>query len=422
MAVVPQPAEDHSQGHLPDRTGAVDGRYSDEAVARNAVLVDRIHSAQRVMSVAVAEILSAASEADEGESYWADGAQATDEWLVGNLRIHSRTARRWARLARKLRDYPETRKKLASGELNLDQLVELMKYLDPENEAEVLEAAVFESADDLADTARSQRTVSRERVKQTRSERWFEGFFDHDDMKYTFAGEIPGQDGLIVDKALQLLAWNAAEEPVYELPRHPEHRLADALVEMASNALGNHSNTDVATVVLHVDAERLADTDSVGSAEFASEVPMEAIRRMCCDGRLQLVTRDDYGVLGVGRVRRTIPGWLRRLVRQRDKGCRFPGCRRTYWTEIHHIIHWAHGGPTDLDNLVTLCGHHHRMLHEDQWRISGDPNSDVVFHLPSGTPFHRQPGKRDWETLRNLDLTAIHHWIEQHHPTKPNPG
>ncbi len=411
MAEMPQPVEDHN----PDR-------YSAEAVARNAALKDRIHSAQRLMSAAVAEILTAASEADEDGTYWADGAQATDEWLVGNLKIHSRTARRWTRLARKLRDYPETRRKLASGDLNLDQLHELMKYLEPDDEAAVVAAAVHDTADDLAEAARSLRTVSRERVKQTRSERWYEGFFDHDEMKYSFSGEIPSQDGLIVDKAIQLLAWNAPEEPGYELPRHPEHRMADALVEMASNALANHSNTDVATVVIHADAEKLVSPGAVGSAEFACEVPMEAIRRMCCDGRVQLVTRDEDGVLGVGRVQRTIPPWLRRLARERDGGCRFPGCGRTYWTQIHHIIHWARGGPTDLDNLITLCGHHHRLLHEDGWRINGDPNQEVLFHLPSGTPFEWRPGERNWEILRDLDLAALHHWIQNHGLARPGSG
>lgn len=410
-----QPAEQRS-------TAAARDRYSETNVALNTALKDRIHRAHRLMSAAAAEIFAAALEADEAESYWADGAQTTDEWLVGNLKIHSRTARRWTRLARKLSDFPETRKKLAAGDLNLDQLAELMKYLEPDDEAAVLEAAVHDTADDLADTARSLRTVTRERVKQTRFERWYEGFYDHEELKYRFAGEIPGQDGLIVDKAMQLLAWNAPEEPSYELPRHPEHRLADALVEMASNALANHSNTDVATVVVHAEADALALDASVGRAEFATDIPMEAIRRMCCDGRVQFITRDGDGVLGVGRVQRTIPAWLRRLIRRRDAGCRFPGCGRSHWTQIHHIIHWANGGPTDLDNLITLCGHHHRVLHEDGWRISGDPNGDAVFHLPSGSPFEWRPGERSWEVLRDLDLASLHHWIEERDLAKPRPG
>ena len=396
--------------------------FSDENVARNAALRDRIHRAQRLMSAAIAEILDAASEADEAESYWADGAQATDEWLVGHLRIRSFTARRWAKLARALRDLPHIRASLAAGDLALDQVYELVKFLEPEDGPEFVAEHRHDSADDLASHARSLRAVPPERVKQIRSERWVESFYDHDELKFTFSGEIPGQDGLIVDKALQLLAWNAPEEPVYELPRHPEHRLADALVEMASNALANQSDSDLATVVIHADADKLLSDDAVGESEFGPDVPMEAIRRFLCDGRVQLAMRDDDGVVGIGRVRRTIPPWLRRLVRARDGGCRFPGCRRTYWTQIHHIIHWAHGGTTDLHNLITLCGHHHRMLHEDGWYITGDPDGEVVFHLPTGKAFEWRPGDRSWQVFQRLDLAHLHEWIEQHDLAKPGPG
>lgn len=59
----------------------------------------------------------------------------------------------------------------------------------------------------------------------------------------------------------------------------------------------------------------------------------------------------------------TPPGWLVRRIRRRDGGCRFPGCGRTRWTDSHHIVHWADGGATDSDNLITLCGFHHRFVH-----------------------------------------------------------
>jgi hypothetical protein len=32
--------------------------------------------------------------------------------------------------------------------------------------------------------------------------------------------------------------------------------------------------------------------------------------------------------------------------------------------EGHHLKHWADGGETKLDNLITLCGFHHRLVHE----------------------------------------------------------
>ncbi len=74
--------------------------------------------------------------------------------------------------------------------------------------------------------------------------------------------------------------------------------------------------------------------------------------------------------LSVGRATRTVPAHLRKALHLRDQGCRFPGCDRPpAWTDGHHIIHWADGGPTELANLVSLCRRHHRAVHEQGWRI-----------------------------------------------------
>ncbi|HEX3003296.1 MAG TPA: HNH endonuclease signature motif containing protein, partial [Angustibacter sp.] len=40
-------------------------------------------------------------------------------------------------------------------------------------------------------------------------------------------------------------------------------------------------------------------------------------------------------------------------------GCTAP----VSWTKAHHLIHWKHGGPSDMDNAGLLCGHHHRHVH-----------------------------------------------------------
>ncbi|HXC78121.1 MAG TPA: HNH endonuclease signature motif containing protein, partial [Candidatus Acidoferrum sp.] len=73
--------------------------------------------------------------------------------------------------------------------------------------------------------------------------------------------------------------------------------------------------------------------------------------------------------LSVGRATRTIPAHIRTALNLRDQGCRFPGCDRPpAWTDGHHIIHWP-DGPTELDNLVSLCRRHHRAVHEQGWRI-----------------------------------------------------
>jgi hypothetical protein len=33
------------------------------------------------------------------------------------------------------------------------------------------------------------------------------------------------------------------------------------------------------------------------------------------------------------------------------------------------VVEWQHGGPTEINNLVMLCGRHHRVLHESGWVV-----------------------------------------------------
>ena len=37
---------------------------------------------------------------------------------------------------------------------------------------------------------------------------------------------------------------------------------------------------------------------------------------------------------------------------------------------MHHIQHWADGGPTSLVNLVLLCDFHHDVIHHGQWTVT----------------------------------------------------
>ncbi len=50
----------------------------------------------------------------------------------------------------------------------------------------------------------------------------------------------------------------------------------------------------------------------------------------------------------------------------------------------HHVCHWMDGGPTCLDNLLLLCGHHHRLVHAGPWRVEQGPSGDTVFLPPPG--------------------------------------
>jgi hypothetical protein len=69
---------------------------------------------------------------------------------------------------------------------------------------------------------------------------------------------------------------------------------------------------------------------------------------------------------------------LSHALRIRDAGCRYPGCTQNHYTDSHHIKHWAQGGETSMENLVTLCRFHHGLLHKGEYRLARDESGDLV--------------------------------------------
>lgn len=103
-------------------------------------------------------------------------------------------------------------------------------------------------------------------------------------------------------------------------------------------------------------------------------VPPDVAKKLACDASFLLVEEDEVGnVLNIGRRSRVIPPAMSRALSIRDGGCQFPGCCETRHVEGHHVIHWANGGETKLENLVTLCRYHHHALHNGLFFISIKP-------------------------------------------------
>jgi hypothetical protein len=110
------------------------------------------------------------------------------------------------------------------------------------------------------------------------------------------------------------------------------------------------------------------------------------VDRMLCDCTVsRVITGQDGLPLDVGRSRRTIPPQLDRARQVRDGGCRYPGCNRPHgWTQAHHVIHWKDGGPTAITNIVSLCDHHHHVVHLPGWTATFDGHTLTV-DKPDGT-------------------------------------
>lgn len=113
--------------------------------------------------------------------------------------------------------------------------------------------------------------------------------------------------------------------------------------------------------------------------------PSEAPRRLSCDAGVIEVIEDKHGVpLSVGRKRRTIAGSIKRALLRRDTACSFPGCTHAIFLEGHHLVHWADGGETTLENAALLCSHHHRYVHEYGYEVELGRDRRPPFRDPEG--------------------------------------
>jgi hypothetical protein len=274
----------------------------------------------------------------------------------------------------------------------LDRLP-LAEHLRRRGEQVLLEEAGRLNATDLHRTGRHLASV----VDPDRDEREAEKALDREELAAHLArsfsvtedgcggirvrGRGSVEDGVVLRAALLPLTTPVPDvDPVTceESPDPRDHgaRMWDGLVQLACHALDTElpptSHGARPRVAVTIDAHTLAgETAGVGVTEDGLDLPASAIRRLACDCDLTRVLLDADGcVLDVGRSQRLVTPALWTALVARDAHCAFPGCTRPpVMCHAHHIRHWTHGGPTSLDNLVLLCGHHHRTLHHTPWQV-----------------------------------------------------
>jgi len=119
-----------------------------------------------------------------------------------------------------------------------------------------------------------------------------------------------------------------------------------------------------------VSAETLCEEGETGrcAIEGGPAIAAESARRLGCDASRVVVSMDEQGEpLSIGRRSRTVPPAIRRALRRRDRGCRFPGCTQHRFVDAHHIEHWADGGETSLVVLTPLSTETIAMLGEQRF-------------------------------------------------------
>jgi hypothetical protein len=111
-----------------------------------------------------------------------------------------------------------------------------------------------------------------------------------------------------------------------------------------------------------------------------------------CTAALSWMTHAAGGaVLNLGRRRRRPNAAIRKAARERDQGrCRYLGCESRR-VDLHHIQHWSNGGPTSLDNLISLCKYHHLAVHDRGCLIAARRDGTFAFYAPGGTEIPASP-------------------------------
>jgi hypothetical protein len=375
--------------------------YLDRPAGERSDAIVQLQAAECAIRRVLLQVISAH---DQGESWKEDGAASMTGWLVAQLGVAHGTAAQLVSVAERLEELPAVASGLEEGILSWDKTRSLARFATPETESDLAEEARGLSAAQVHNLARRMRTPDDQARKRRSLRKWW----DTDGEWLHIHGRIPGAEGATVEKALDRAVQRVPKNADHQVYDDHEVRLADALVEIAAGSLAADPDPDRANVVVHVDGTALTAGSGIAEVETGPALTYQTARRLCCDARLQTVLDGPDGLpIGVGRTARTIPPWLNRQIRHRDRTCRFPGCERARWVHAHHLVHWSQGGPTDLDNLVLLCPYHHRLVHEGGWLIEGSPNGDLIFIKPDGRSYQPRPQPLRTEVHKRLVESVV---------------
>ncbi len=283
------------------------------------------------------------------------GHSSINQYATRELDFSKSKADDYIRLAKQLENLPAVRKAVASGELGYTKARELVSVATPETQDAWLKAA-----------------------KGTRKE------LIHEVKKAKLAAKVdPGQGELLPSSP----AVVAPEElPVcFRLNLTPEQEARRSAMVERLHKLGGVP-TDRAELMLEglavlLETKELQD-QKCPRGHLASRPPVQIhVHENAATGRMVVQTdagerelnraesermRCDAAVCQHGgRNTTTIPPRVRREVLARDQHqCQAPGCGRTRFLEVHHIVSRQQGGSNYTENLMTLCASCHRLWHE----------------------------------------------------------
>jgi hypothetical protein len=400
-------------GELQSALDALAGLDLDELP--DGPLLDHVRELVVAQNRIGAALTRASRRADVRAACDYDGAKSMRSWLRGHLRMSHSAAGRLVGQGRALEHLPLTAGLFADGGLDDDHVEVIAKIIEPKNRDKAAEQGIDLASVEAAlllvathGTHRDLRVAVADYLAKLdpdgpepdpTEERTFT-MVQHPDGTWTVHGNLDAVGGQKVATALE--AISAASRCAGDL-RSRAQRTGDALVQLADLALASGELPVLRTlkphVIVTVGLEDLVDP-AIGPAAattgLGATLSAARARGVACDSAVTRIVLDPDGLpTDVGRTQRVVPPHIRKAVELRDERCVFAGCEAPRWfCDVHHLIDWAYGGETSLENSGLLCERHHTKVHHG-FRVERDdtapPGRRWRTYRPDGTEIVYRP-------------------------------
>jgi hypothetical protein len=302
----------------------------------------------------------------------ADGCKSMKEWVAGRLDLSPETAHRLTSTARRLEDAPKLARQLSKGDITFDR-AEAMARIPVDDQADWHRGVDIQG---LRRIAARHRRMTRSDDHRSHAASQLAMQPNLDESRWSMWAELDGYSGTVIDKVLT--------EAADQIPSLPDgarpglgYRRAAALTAICEENRPTGMTTPMITVFVDESGAEVAGSTMVGP---------EMLDKVACAGSLEMIRTAEGRPLGMGRRSRVVPNRLRRFILHRDGGCTADGCTSRYRLESHHVLPWSEGGPTEPENLTTLCWfHHHVVVHGWGYRIDPSLGSGRVRFLKPGS-------------------------------------
>jgi hypothetical protein len=299
-----------------------------------------------------------------------------DDSLAAADEVSLRSVRETVATARALDDLPAIASAAAAGGLSPDQLVQVVKVAGPDDDRQWAEEAAGWSPADLAHQARLQRTPTSEEGAARRAARELRFWWRRDGGMLDGRFSLPDVDGAVFESVMNRMI-DAARPVKGQAWETRERRGADALVDLVRN----FADVDaVAGPTPHL----IVQVPLEGPATVAGiPLPDSMVEALRAQARVEPVLVDARGEpVAVGRVESVLSDKTKRVVRQRDGKCRWPGCDRRVGLEVHHLWPRSWGGQDANWNLASVCTMHHaQLVPQAAMLLLGNPNDPAGLSL-----------------------------------------